>query len=242
MVEAVPVAIFARTCGLIQGFSLLLGLVLPTWSEAEDLRMLLNCEIWTEMLCSSGSCCICDSILLVKADQSMPLQHHLAFLGATGWYLILWLMAMKIGRWSELPIGSASDHDVLVDQLWPQIEKLGVLSFPVTWLVRVVEPSIKTCRSLLMIQSVILLPWASGGWTWCQRCKWLLKSPMMMERGDGLRKFGSKWVCWVVVLRVYMLFISIHNDFDVQTQIESIRFPCLLFQEIVAFQRSRHCR
>ena len=65
----------------------------------------------------------------------MPLQRHMAFLGTTGWYLILWLMTMEIGRWSELPIGSASDHDVLVDQLQPQSDKSGVLLFPVILLV-----------------------------------------------------------------------------------------------------------
>lgn len=37
--------IFARTCGLIQGFSFFLDLVLLTWSEAKDMRMLLNHEI-----------------------------------------------------------------------------------------------------------------------------------------------------------------------------------------------------
>ena len=81
--------IFARTCGLIQGFGFLLGLVLPTWSEAEYLRMLLNRGTWVEMLGFSVSCYICDSALLVKEDQSTPLRRHLAFLGITGWYLIL---------------------------------------------------------------------------------------------------------------------------------------------------------
>ena len=65
---------------------------------------------------------------------------------------------MEIGKFFEVPIGSASDHDVLVDQLQPQHDKLGVLSFPVIRLVQVAEPSIKTCMSLLMIQSVILSP------------------------------------------------------------------------------------
>lgn len=60
--------------GLIQGFGLLLGLVLVTQSEAEDVIMLLNQEIWIEMLGSSGSCCIRDSTSLVKENQSIPLQ------------------------------------------------------------------------------------------------------------------------------------------------------------------------
>ena len=89
--------IFARTCGLIQGFGFLLGLVLPTWSEAENLRMLLNRGIWVEMLGFSVSCYIRDSALLVKEDQSTPLRRHLAFLGITDWYLILWLMTMIDG-------------------------------------------------------------------------------------------------------------------------------------------------
>ena len=98
--------------------------------------MLLNYEILIEMLGFSGSCFILDSTLLVKEDQSTPLQRHLAFLGMTGWYLILWLITMAVGRWSELPIGSASVHDVLVDQLQPQSNKSGVLSFPVIRLVQ----------------------------------------------------------------------------------------------------------
>ena len=81
-----------------------------------------------EIIGSSGSCCIRDSISLVKQDQSMPLQHHLAFLGMNGWYVILWLMTIEIGKWSELPIACASDHDVLVEQLRPQSDKSGVLS------------------------------------------------------------------------------------------------------------------
>ena len=84
-----------------------------------------------EMLGSSGSYCICDSTWLVKEDQSTPLRCYLVFLGMTGWYLILWLMTMDIGRWSELPVCFAIDHDVLLDQLQPQSDKLGVLSFSV---------------------------------------------------------------------------------------------------------------
>ena len=79
--------IFARTCELIQGFGFLLGLVLPTWSEAEDLKMLLNSEIRMEILGSSGSCCIRDSISLVKEDQSTPLRQ-----------LVGWLMTKETGR------------------------------------------------------------------------------------------------------------------------------------------------
>ena len=208
--------IFAWTCGLIQGIGFLLGLVLPTWSEAEDLRMLLNSEIRMEMLGSSGSCCLRDSTSLVKEDQSPPLQRHLVFLGMTGWYLILWLITME------------SDHDVLVDQLQPQRDKLGVLSFLVIRLVQVAKPSFKMCRSLLMIQSMILLPQALGGWTWSQRCEWPLKSSMIMESGDGLIRFGSKWVCWVLVLGMYMLYISIHNDCDVWTRMDKISIPAFL--------------
>ena len=41
-----------------------------------------------------------------------------------------------IGRWSELPIFSASLQDVFTDQLLPQREMSGVLSLPVIRLVR----------------------------------------------------------------------------------------------------------
>lgn len=121
---------FAWMYGLIQGFGFLLGLVLVTQSETEDMIMLLNKEIWIEILGSSGSCCIRDSTSLVKENQSTPLQHHLTFLGMTVWYLVLWLMTMVIGRSSELLIGSVSVHDALVVQLQPQSDKSGVLSFP----------------------------------------------------------------------------------------------------------------
>ena len=96
----------------------------------------MNYEILIEMLGFSGSCFIIDSTLFVKEDQSTPLQRHMAFLGMAGWYLILWLITMAVGRWSELPKGSASVHDVLVDQLQPQSNKSGVLSFPVIRLVQ----------------------------------------------------------------------------------------------------------
>ena len=86
--------------------------------------MLLNHEIRIEMLGSSGSYSIRDLTSLVKDYQS-----------------------------TLLPIGSASVHNVLVDQLQPQSNKLGVLTFLVIRLVRVAEPLFKTCRSLLMIQS-----------------------------------------------------------------------------------------
>ena len=48
-----------------------------------------------------------------------------------------------IGRWSELPIGSANLQDDFTDQLLPQREMSGVLSFPVIRLVRVAEPSLR---------------------------------------------------------------------------------------------------
>ena len=52
-----------------------------------------------------------------------------------------------IGRWSELPRGSASLQDVFADQLLPQREMSRVLSLPVIRLVRVVEPSyVNHCR------------------------------------------------------------------------------------------------
>ena len=50
------------------------------------------------------------------------------------------------GRWSELPIGSASLQDVFADQLLPQREMSGVLSLPVIRLVQVAEPSLRICR------------------------------------------------------------------------------------------------
>ena len=76
--------IFAWTCGLIQGFGFLLSLVLPTWSEAVDLLMLLKRKMRIGMFGSSENCYIRDSTLLVREDQSTPLKCHLAFLGITG--------------------------------------------------------------------------------------------------------------------------------------------------------------
>ena len=85
----------------------------------------INIEIRIGILGSSGSCLIRDLTSLVKDDQSKPLWCHLAFLGMTGLHLILWFMAMIIGRWSEFSIGSGSVLDVLVDQLQPQSDNSG---------------------------------------------------------------------------------------------------------------------
>ena len=145
--------IFGRTCGLIQSFNFLLGLVLPMWNEATDVRMLLKHAIQIDIFGSSRICCKRDSTSLVKEDQSEPLQRHLIFLlGITGWYLFLQLMTMSFGRWCELPIGSAGVHDVLFVLLHPKSDKLGVLLLlliPLVW----------------MIQPVILSPQPSGNWT-----------------------------------------------------------------------------
>ena len=62
------------------------------------------------------------------------------------------------GRWSELPMGSASLQDVFADQLLPQREMSGVLSLPVIRLVQIAQPSLRMCRSLSRIQSRISSP------------------------------------------------------------------------------------
>ena len=68
-----------------------------------------------------------------------------------------------MGRWSELPVGSASLQDVFTDQLLPQREMLGVLSLPLARLVRVAGPSLRICRSLSRIQPKISPPcWSRG--------------------------------------------------------------------------------
>ena len=92
--------------------------------------MLLKHVMQIKIFGFCGSCCMCDSILLVKDDQSTSLQHHLPIFGTTVRDLILWLMRMAVGSWSELPIGSAGVHDVLVDQLNLQSDKSGTLLFP----------------------------------------------------------------------------------------------------------------
>ena len=140
--------------------------------------------------------------MLVKEDHSTPLQHHLTSLRMTGWYLILWLMMIAIDRWSDLPISSASVHDVLVDQLQPQSDKSGALSFPVIPLVRVAEPSLRTCRSSLMILSVIFQR-ISGGFYRCS-IVWLWVYPSIelvaveMEWCQWKREVEGCWLSWIV--------------------------------------------
>ena len=137
--------ILAPTCGVIQGLDLLLGLDFPMWVVAAEIRMSLKRDTLRDKLGSLGRLLIFDSTSLLKLDQSIPFLRHLADL-------------QMIGRWSELLIGSASLQDVFGDQLLPQREISGVLSFPVIQLVRVAEPSLRMCRSLSRIQPRILSP------------------------------------------------------------------------------------
>ena len=86
-----------------------------------------------------------------KARQSIQFLRNLADLGMTGLLQILWLSSIMIGRWLELPIDSASLQNVSADQLLPQREMSGVLSFPVIWPVRVAESLLRMYRSLSRI-------------------------------------------------------------------------------------------
>ena len=107
--------ILARICGVNQGLDLLLGLDFPTWVVAGEIRMSLKQDTRRDKLGSLRRLLIFVSISLVKLDQSTPFLRHL---------------------------GSANLQDDFVDQLLPQREMLGVLSFPVIRLVRVAEPCV----------------------------------------------------------------------------------------------------
>ena len=191
--------ILVCTCRFIQGLDFLLGLDLPTWVVAAEIRISLKRETRRDKLNLLGRLAIFDLTSLVKLDQSTPFLHHRADLGITGLWQILWLSSMMIGRWSELPIGSASLQDVLVDQLLRQRKMSGVLSFPVIWLVRVAEPSLRICRSLSSTQSRILTPRWSWGWRESHIWEWPLRSQRMSVEGPGLIREGSNEVCSVEV-------------------------------------------
>ena len=165
---------------------LLLGLDFPMWVVAAEIRMSLKRDTLRDKLGSLGRLLIFDSTSLLKLDQSIPFLRHLADL-------------QMIGRWSELLIGSANLQDVFGDQLLPQREISGVLSFPVIQLVRVAEPSLRMCRSLSRIQSRISSPRWSWGWIGSHIWEWLLRSPRRSEEGPGLIKEVSNELCWVEV-------------------------------------------
>ena len=153
--------ILARIYRVIQGLDFLLGLDFPTEVVAAEIRMSLKRETRRDKLGSLGRLLIFDSTSFVKLYQSTSILCHLADLVMTGLYQILWLSSIMIGRWSELPMGSASLQDVFADQLLLEREMSGVLSLPVIRLVRVAEPSLRMCRSLSRIQSIISsLPWS----------------------------------------------------------------------------------
>ena len=153
--------ILARIYRVIQGLDFLLGLDFPTEVVAAEIRMSLKRETRRDKLGSLGRLLIFDSTSFVKLYQSTSFLCHLADLMMTGLYQILWLSSIMIGRWSELPMGSASLQDVFADQLLLEREMSGVLSLPVIRLVRVAEPSLRMCRSLSRIQSIISsLPWS----------------------------------------------------------------------------------
>ena len=92
-------------------------------------------------------------------------------------------------RWSELPIGSSSFQDVLANQLFYLLTLFyvysGVLSLPVMRLVCLAEPSFRTCRLLLRIQSKISSPWV-----------WMLK--WAPQRRLFIQVFQDNWRwCWL---------------------------------------------
>ena len=150
--------ILARIHRVIQGLDLLLGLDFPTGVVAAEIRMSLKRETRRDKLGSLGRLLIFDSTSFVKLYQSTSFLCHLADLGMTDFYQILWLSSIIIGRWSQLPMGSASLQDVFADQLLLQREMSGVLSLLVIRLVRVAELSLRMCRSLSRIQSRISSP------------------------------------------------------------------------------------
>ena len=145
------VRILARTCGVIQGLDLWLGFDFPMWVVAAEMRISLKRETRRDKLGSWGRLLIFNSTSFVKQEQSKPFLPHRADLGMTGLQQIFWFTSIMTGRWSELPIGSASLQDVFADQLLPQREMSGVLSLPMMRLIRVAEPSLRICRSLSKI-------------------------------------------------------------------------------------------
>ena len=108
--------------------------------------MSLKRETRRDKLGSSGRLHIFDLTSFVKQDQSTSFLLHGANLVTAGLQQILWLSSIIIGRWSELPIDSASLQDVFADQLLPQGEMLGGLSLPVIRLVQVAQPPLRICR------------------------------------------------------------------------------------------------
>ena len=76
--------ILARTCGVIQGSDLLLGLHFLAWVVAAEIRMSLKWETRRDKLGSLGRLLIVDSTSFVKLDQSTPFLRHGTDLGMTG--------------------------------------------------------------------------------------------------------------------------------------------------------------
>ena len=95
-------------CGVIQGLDFLLGFVFPTWVVAAEMRISLKGDKRRDKLGSSWRLLMFGSTSFVKRDQSTLFCCHLAALGTTGWSWTSWLISVRIGRSSELPIGSAS--------------------------------------------------------------------------------------------------------------------------------------
>ena len=76
--------ILARTCGVIQGLDLLLGLDFPTWVVAAEIWMSLKRETRRDKMGSLGRLVIFDSTSFVKLVQSMLFLGHWADLGMAG--------------------------------------------------------------------------------------------------------------------------------------------------------------
>ena len=221
------VHILARTCGIIQGLDFLLGLDFPTWVVVAEMRMSLKRETRRDKLGSSGRLHIFDLTSFVKQDQSTSFLLHRANLVTAGLQQILWLSSIIIGRWSELPIDSASLQDAFADQLLPQEEMLGVLSLPVIRQVQVAQPPLRICRWLSRVQSRIL--WPRWFWGWKESHIWEcpLRSPRMSEEGPGLIKKGSNEVCWVEVFGRYTLQSSSQVDLVVLRRMDRVSIPAL---------------
>ena len=123
---------------------------------------------------------------------------------------MLWFMLMKIGRWSEFPIGVTVFQVVWLVQRRPQIDTSGVEVEPSIRLVRVGEPSFKMLRSLLNTQSSISSPLMSGVVLRSQSGECPFRSPNRMVSSEARSKRESKLVNWVLVFGIYTLLIVIH--------------------------------
>ena len=103
-------------------------------------------------------------------------------------------------------------------------------------LVRVVEPSLRMCRSLSRIQSRISSPRWFWGWNESHIWEWPLRSPRMSEEGPGLFKERSIELRWVEEFGRYTLQSSRQIDFVVLSQMDKMSIPA--FSEECSFSNT----